>query len=111
MKVKSVKAKGRRLQNKLRDLLRSAFPKLHEDDIKSQTMGMTGEDIVLSPAARKLIPYSIECKNVERIQLWKSIKQAEDNTKEGSEIALVVKRNQTKPYVVIDLQHWLELIG
>ena len=56
---KSVKAKGRALQNLLRDKLRKAFPDLHEDDIKSQTMGMTGEDIVLSPHARKLIPYSI----------------------------------------------------
>ena len=111
LSAKSSKAKGRRLQNMVRDALREKFNSLEEDDIKSQTMGMTGEDIVLSPAARKLIPYSIECKNVERIQLWKSIKQAEDNTKEGSEIALVVKRNQTKPYVVIDLQHWLELIG
>ena len=61
--VKSSKAKGRRLQNYVRDLLRSIFKKkLDEDDIKSQTMGMTGEDIVLSPAARKLIPYSIECR-------------------------------------------------
>ena len=74
-------------------------------------MGAGGEDLVMARAAREKFPFSIECKNVERIQLWKSIKQAEDNTKEGSEIALVVKRNQTKPYVVIDLQHWLELIG
>ena len=62
MSAKSSKAKGRRLQNLVRDKLRSKFTILEEDDIKSQTMGMTGEDIVLSPAARKLIPYSIECK-------------------------------------------------
>ena len=49
---KSSKAKGRKLQNMVRDALRGAFPTLEEDDIKSQTMGMTGEDIVLSPAAR-----------------------------------------------------------
>ena len=53
--TKSVKAKGRRLQNLVRDLLRSAFSFLHEDDIKSQTMGMGGEDIVLSPLARESI--------------------------------------------------------
>ena len=58
---KSSKAKGRRLQNYVRDILRKAFPKLHEDDITSQIMGVNGEDVVLSPAARKLIPYSIEC--------------------------------------------------
>ena len=46
------KAKGRRLQNLLRDLLREKFPQLEDDDIKSATMGIVGEDIVLSPAAR-----------------------------------------------------------
>ena len=55
---KSSKAKGRKLQNFVRDQLRVAFPCLEEDDVKSQTMGMPGEDIVLSPAARKQIPYS-----------------------------------------------------
>ena len=34
MNPRSSKAKGRRLQNKLRDLLREAFPKLEEDDIE-----------------------------------------------------------------------------
>ena len=95
---KSSKAKGRRLQNLVRDKLRAAFSSsLEEDDIKSQTMGMTGEDIVLSPAARKLIPYSIECKNVERLNVWQCIKQAESNIADGCSPALVIKRNQTTP--------------
>ena len=61
MKIKSAKAKGRALQNLVRDKLRDIFvytnkiPRLHEDDIKSQTMGMTGEDIILSPKAREMI--------------------------------------------------------
>ena len=89
---KSSKAKGRRLQNMVRDKLRAAFSSLlEEDDIKSQTMGMTGEDIVLSPAARKLIPYSIECKNVERLNVWQCLKQTEDNTHEDCNPALVIK--------------------
>ena len=72
MKIKSAKAKGRNLQNLVRDKLRkifveewTLFPKLENDDIKSQTMGMGGEDILLSPMAKKLIPYSFECKNTE----------------------------------------------
>ena len=77
--MKSSKAKGRRLQNQVRDLLKEAFPSLREDDIKSQTMGMTGEDIVFSPAAQDVIPYSFECKNQERIRLWSTLEQAEQN--------------------------------
>ena len=108
---KSSKAKGRRLQNLVRDKLRAAFSSsLEEDDIKSQTMGMTGEDIVLSPAARKLIPYSIECKNVERLNVWQCLKQAEDNTHEDCSPALVIKRNQTNTYIMIPLDLWIDLI-
>ena len=107
---KSSKAKGRKLQNMVRDALRSAFPDLEEDDIKSQTMGMTGEDIVLSPAARKVIPYSFECKNVERLQFWSSVDQCEVNCKEGLSPILVVKKNRKDPYACIPIDKFIELI-
>ena len=108
--VKGAKAKGRKLQNQVRDLLREKFPTLEEDDIKSQTMGMTGEDIVLSPAARKLIPYSFECKNVERLSFWATVEQCENNCKEGISPAIVVKKNRKDPMVAIPLNVFMELI-
>jgi len=109
--VKSSKAKGRRLQNYVRDTLRDLFSsRLEEDDIKSQTMGMTGEDVVLSPAAKKLIPYSFECKNVERLDLWKSLEQAISNAEDRTPV-LVFKRNRTKTYVAFEYDKFLELIN
>ena len=95
MKPRSAKAKGRRLQNKIRDDLRTAFPQLEDDDIKSQTMGMPGEDIVLSPAAKKMIQYSFECKNVEKLNIWATIEQAEENSEDRHPV-VVIKRNGTK---------------
>ena len=116
MKPKSAKAKGRNLQNLVRDKLRSIFvdlwtkvPKLEYDDIKSQTMGMGGEDIVLSPMAKKLIPYSFECKNTERLNLWKSLGQCEDNSEERIPV-LIIKRNRSKVYAVIDFDYFLQTI-
>ena len=109
-KIKSSKAKGRKLQNLVRDELRQAFPELEEDDIKSQTMGMTGEAIVLSPQARKAIPYSFECKNVERLQFWSAVEQAEANCKEGIIPAVVIKKNRKDPYVAIGFGAFLKLI-
>ena len=54
MKTKSAKAKGKRLQNRVRDLLVEKYSKvLEEGDFKSTTMGESGIDIQLSPAARK----------------------------------------------------------
>ena len=117
MKVKSAKAKGRNLQNLVRDKLRSIFvdlwnkmPRLEYDDIKSQTMGMGGEDIVLSPIAKKLIPYSFECKNTERLNLWKSLEQADGNSEDRMPV-LVIKRNRSKVYAVIEFDNFLTMIG
>ena len=104
------KAKGRKLQNLLRDELRVAFPSIEEDDVKSQTMGMPGEDIVLSPAARKLIPYSFECKNVERLQFWSAVEQCEANCKEGIDPVVVIKKNRKQPYIAVSFEVFLELI-
>jgi len=89
--------------------LRELYPQLHEDDIKSQTMGMGGEDIVLSPAARELIPFSFECKNQETLPLWKSLAQAEDNSK-GRDPVLVIKRNRSGVYAVIQFDVFTKLI-
>ena len=109
MNTKSVKAKGRKLQNLVRDALRKSFPSLEEGDIKSQTMGMVGEDIVLSPIAKKVIPFSFECKNVERLQFWASIEQAESNC-ENRIPAIVVKKNNKQPYIAIPLDSFIEII-
>ena len=89
--------------------MRELYPQLHEDDIKSQTMGMGGEDIVLSPAARKLIPFSFECKNQETLPLWKSLAQAEDNSN-GRNPVLVIKRNRSGVYAVIPFNVFTTLI-
>ena len=107
---RSSKAKGRRLQNLVRDKLREKFTSLEEDDIKSAIMGTVGEDIVLSPAARKIIPFSFECKNVERLQFWKTVEQAEGNSN-GRTPVIVVKKNGRKPYIALPLDDWIELIS
>tara|TARA_R110000744_G_scaffold40374_6_gene91609 strand:+ start:6432 stop:6770 length:339 start_codon:yes stop_codon:yes gene_type:complete len=108
MSAKSSKAKGRRLQNLVRDKLRIAMPKLEEDDIKSQTMGMTGEDIVLSPAAKKKIPYSFECKNQEKLNIWSALKQTNKNCPEDRTPVLVFTRNNAPNYAVIPLDHFIQ---
>ena len=74
------KNKGKRLQNDVRDLILETFKELEPDDVRSTTMGDSGEDILLSPAARKLFPFAVECKNQERLNIWDSLSQAESGT-------------------------------
>ena len=109
--AKSSKAKGRRLQNFVRDKLREIYtPELHEDDIKSQTMGMTGEDIVFSPAAREMCSFSFECKNVERLQMWQAIEQCETNKSDISAPAIVFKKNGKDPYIAIPFAVFCDML-
>ena len=44
-------------------------------------MGESGRDIRLSPSAEKVVPFDIECKNTEKINIWSALEQAEKNTK------------------------------
>lgn len=110
MKPRSAKAKGRRLQNKIRDLILENFPQLENDDVKSAIMGESGEDIKLSPAARNLFPYSVEAKNVEKLNIWKALEQSEANSKENTTPLLFFKRNNSKIYVSLEADHFLELV-
>ena len=109
MKTASGKAKGRNLQKLVRDKILEAFPVLEPDDAKSCSMGASGEDVQLSPAARRLFPYSVECKARASISVYAWYQQAKTNAPKGMEPLLVIKQNYGKPLVVIDLDSFMEL--
>ena len=110
MKPRSAKNKGKRLQNKVRDLILEKFNSLESDDVRSITMGESGEDILLSPAARKLFPFSVECKNQDKLNIWKSLEQSETNSGKHTPI-VIFKRNRTKTYVALEFEKLLELLN
>ena len=107
MKTQSAKAKGRRLQQWVRDQLIEQL-NVHPEDIESRSMGAGGEDLIMARAAREKFPYSIECKNQESINIWKSYEQAKDNAG-GYEPIVIVKRNNTKPLVLVDANYFIKL--
>ena len=69
MLTSSAKAKGRRLQQLVRDRLREIGKDfgLVAGDVNSTGMGQTGVDVLLSPAAHKVFPFDIECKMRESL--------------------------------------------
>lgn len=73
-------------------------------------MGAGGEDIMLSPKAREMFPYSVECKNVERLNLWDSWKQTETNAGVYQPV-LIIKRNNHKPLAVVDAEHFIKVLS
>ena len=68
MKQKSRKAKGRRLQNFVRDKILKTFPHLKAKDVQCVENYAPGPDIILSKVARKLCPYQWEIKNQEKMK-------------------------------------------
>ena len=107
MKNQSAKAKGRRLQQWFRDLLVSKLV-IHKEDIESRSMGAGGEDLIMARSARQKFPYSIECKNQEKINIWESYKQANENSKDYEPV-VVLKRNKHKPLILVDATYFVEL--
>ena len=69
MKTSSAKAKGRKLQQWMRNLLIEKLD-VHPEDIESRSMGAGGEDLIMARAAREKFPLSIECKNQEKVNVW-----------------------------------------
>ena len=111
MRTKSKKAKGRRLQNWVRDELLKRFPKLTDNDIVCAIMGERGIDVKLSSKAKKFIPFAIECKNQENLKnLYKAYDQSCYNAKNKLEPVVFVKMNQREPLVVLDAVCFLNFI-
>lgn len=108
MKPRSAKAKGKRLQNDVRDLLLSIFTSLKPDDVRSTTMGESGEDVLLSTAARQLVPFQIECKNKAQIAVYGWYAQAK--THGEHEPLLVIKQDYSDPLVVVDAKLFFNLL-
>jgi len=107
----SAKAKGRRLQQKIRDVLLEYVGNtynLNDDDIRSTAMGQHGEDIQLSSKARKVLPFNFEIKNQEKLNIWSALTQAELESTHRDTIPVVVfKRNHSKTYLTIEFDKFI----
>lgn len=103
MNIHSAKAKGRKLQVEVRNLLLEKTQKfgLVEGDIESVISGELGRDLRLSPAAEKIIPFDIECKNHQNFNRNLAIEQSISNTKQNRISLVVFRKNRSKKYVII----------
>lgn len=112
MKPQSAKAKGRRLAKEIKKKLLARFRHLQikEDDIQVTPSGCPGEDLLLSPAARALFPFSIECKNREKLNIWEAIRQAGKNNRKHPPM-VIFSKNREKTYAVIEFDELLKYMG
>ncbi len=101
--------KGRGYQTKIKELLISRFG-MPDGEIRCAIGAETGTDIKLTGHAKSKFPFSIECKKVEKLNIWKALKQAEANTDEGTAPLVIFSRNHADDYVALRLEDFLDLI-
>lgn len=110
--TQSKKAKGRNLQKTVvKELLKIGEPKgLEPGDVRSTSMGASGVDVIMSPAAKKLLgDLAIECKNQEALNVTKIF--FDHAAKYGKSINLLVhKRNKTEPLVTLTMTDFMNLL-
>lgn len=108
MKTSSAKQKGRLLQQWLCKELLKRFPSLEAGDITNTSMGCQGEDVKLSPAARKLIPMQFECKSLAKVAVYQHMEQAK--THGLFDPVVIIKQNHSKPLAVLDAELFFDLL-
>ncbi|MDR7461755.1 MAG: hypothetical protein QN204_04960 [Armatimonadota bacterium] len=103
MKPRSRKAKGRRLQRRVAEMVTRAFS-LEPGEAVSCPMSVAGPDVLLSGPARAKFPFRVECKNQERLGLWGAWGQASrPPVPEGVYPLLVASRNRGPVVAVVEL--------
>ena len=107
----SCKAKGRVLQQAVcRDIV-TALPTLGADDVRSTSMSAGGEDVLLSPRARAVFPFAVECKNRETLPLWQALMQAARHSRPGAAGLLVFTRRRAPTYAALPWPDFLALVA
>lgn len=110
MKTQSAKAKGRKLQQIVRDKILQKYPQLTSRDVRSTSMGAAGVDILLSERAYSNFPFDVECKSRARMAVYDLYNDAVDNNTHVGYPLLVIKQNNSEPLVVLSLDHFMEIL-
>jgi molybdate-binding protein len=71
-------------------------------------MGASGEDVQLSAAARKLIPFQIECKNKATSQIHTYYEQAKSHGEH--EPLVIVKKDRDVTLAIVSMAAFLKLL-
>lgn len=114
MKTSSCKAKGRNFQKevveRIEETFKDCFP---SGNVFWRSMGAQGSDVYYSTLADYYMQhFRIECKCVEKLNIWEAFNQASENAiKEQGYPLLIFKRNRVKePLACITLTDFMRLL-
>lgn len=113
MKTSSAKAKGRVLQDKVRDMYREVGKDcgLVDGDIEPRPMGQNGVDLILSPRALEVFNHSIECKKHAQVRIPSEFAKHYKKYKDDKSLKLLFsENNHSEPLVTMQAVDFMKLI-
>ena len=108
------KDKGKAYERELVASILAAFPQLSPNDVLARSMGDPGADVILSEAARQVLPLAIECKRVARaesLNLAEALVQAQNNAPHGIVPVVVYREDRHQSIAAINLAYLDALRG
>ena len=110
MKPRSAKAKGRTFSAEVAATICRRLG-ISPDEVQVTPSGVNGPDIYFSPAALKLFPFTVECKNQQTIKIWSALAQAAGHAIGTALVPLLIfRRNRSESFVTIHIDDFLELV-
>ena len=111
-----IKDKGEQFQQEVADRLCQVRQGFTSEDVQSCRMSTHGEDIILSPDARAVLPITEECKAQKRHSACATWKQAHRQAKKlclsvQPEPAAFIKADGQVPLVVMRAEYALALLA
>ena len=108
------KDKGKAFEREIVASILEAFPQLSEHDILARSMGDPGLDIILSKAARVIMPLAIEAKRVNRLEnlnIKKAMAQAKANCPPELVPVVVYREDRHEAMVSLQIIGLMRLLG
>ena len=111
-----IKDKGEQFQQEVADRLCQVRQGFTSEDVQSCRMSTHGEDIILSPEARQVLPITVECKAQKRHAAHTTWKQAHRQAKElclpeQPEPVVFIRVDGAVPLVVMRAEYALALLA
>ena len=73
-------------------------------------MGQSGTDVRLIGDALRRFQFSVECKRVEKFNVYEAIKQAQDNKLPNTDWLVIHRKNNNEPIAILDANTFFEII-
>ena len=111
IKISSAKAKGRRCQQWVCEMISDVLgiPWGRDEAIAPREMGQSGTDVRLVGQAQVEFPFSVECKWQESWSVPAWIEQARANRKSGTDWLLIAKSSRNPYVAVLDAEVFFDL--